>query len=333
MENDKTHASPDSSLIEKEAVAWFTRMNGKPTLSEKRAFEDWLKRSADHRQAYNEVGSLWGDLGVVANKVADKANGDLEEPLQKIKNFRRNKRKPQVGAVVAGCLTAFVVGSWFWLDHPNFIQNMSADYTTAKGERRTVTLADGSTILMDADTALDASLSATARHVHLLRGNAYFTVQHTGAPFFVEAGNGGARVLGTRFDVVLAEDDNVTVTLSKGSVEVSSERDTKTVVLKPGESVEYGRVGLGAVKSVNLEESTAWHQGRLIFNNARLADVLAQIERYRDGRIVVLGSAVRNRRVSGNISLENTETTLAAMQSSVGFRMTKLGGKIVLIGP
>jgi transmembrane sensor len=88
MENDKTHASPDSSLIEKEAVAWFTRMNGKPTLSEKRAFEDWLKRSADHRQAYNEVGSLWGDLGVVANKVADKANGDLEEPLQKIKNCR-----------------------------------------------------------------------------------------------------------------------------------------------------------------------------------------------------------------------------------------------------
>lgn len=333
MENDETHASPDRSLIEKEAVAWFTRMNGKPTLSEKRDFEDWLKRSPDHRQAYDEVSSLWGDLGVVANKVADKTNGDLEAPLQKIEDFRRKKRKSQVGAIIAGCLAAFVAGTWFWLDHPNFIQNMSADYITAKGERRMVTLADGSTILMDADTALDATLSATDRHIHLLRGNAYFTVQHTGAPFFVEAGNGGARVLGTQFDVVLAEDDHVTVTLSKGSVEVSSEGDTKTVVLKPGESVEYGRVGLGVVKSVNLEESTAWHQGRLIFNNARLADVLAQIERYRDGRIVVLGSAVGNRRVSGNISLENTDTTLAAMQSSVGFRMTKLGGKVVLIGP
>ncbi|MCD4511795.1 FecR family protein [Brucella pseudogrignonensis] len=333
MENDETHASPDRSLIEKQAVAWFTRMNGKPTLSEKCDFEDWLKRSPDHRQTYDEVGSLWGDLGVVANKVADKTNGDLEGPLQKIEDFRRKKRKSQVGAIIVGCLAAFVAGTWFWLDHPNFIQNMSADYITAKGERRMVTLADGSTILMDADTALDATLSATDRRIHLLRGNAYFTVQHTGAPFFVEAGNGGARVLGTQFDVVLAEDDNVTVTLSKGSVEVSSEGDTKTVVLKPGESVEYGRVGLSAVKSVNLEESTAWHQGRFIFNNARLADVLAQIERYRDGRIVVLGSAVGNRRVSGNISLENTDTTLAAMQSSVGFRMTKLGGKVVLIGP
>lgn len=333
MENDETAVLRDRSRIEKEAVAWFTRMNGKPTRSEKRDFTDWLKMSPDHRQAYDEVSSLWSDLGSVADTVADKTSGDLNEPLRKIEDFRRKKRKAGAGAIAAGCLAAFLAGAWFWLDHPNFIQDMSADYITAKAERRTVTLADGSTILMDADTALDATLSATDRRIRLLRGSAYFTVQRTGAPFIVEAGNGAARVLGTQFDVVLSDDDNVTVTLSRGSVEVSSANDVRKIVLKPGESVEYDKAGLGAVKSVNLEESTAWHDGRLIFDNARLADVLAQIERYRDGRIVVLGSTVGNKRVSGNISLANTETTLAAMQSSVGFHMTKLGGKVVLIGP
>ncbi|UFS68192.1 hypothetical protein LO749_21315 (plasmid) [Paracoccus denitrificans] len=71
----------------------------------------------------------------------------------------------------------------------------------------------------------------------------------------------------------------------------------------------------------------------MIFNNARLADVVAQISRYRDGRIVLVGSSVGKRRVSGNISLDNTNAALRAMQSSVGFRMTSLAGKVTMIGP
>lgn len=333
MENDEIPPSRDKALIEKEAVAWFTRMNGKPTKAEQRDFASWRAMSPDHEEAFREVGSLWSDLGTVASKVSDKTSDDLTEPLQRITRFRQDRRRSKVAPIVAGCLAVLVAGSWAWLEHPHFVQNMTADFTTAKAERRTIALADGSTVLMDADTALDANLSSTGRRIRLLRGSAYFTVQPSDIPFVVEAGDGEVRVLGTQFDVVLVNDNNVIVTLSKGSLEVSSESDAETVVLKPGESVKYDKAGLGAVKTVNVAESMAWHEGRLIFNNARLADVVAQIERYRDGRIVVLGSAVGDRRVSGNISLENTETTLSAMQSSIGFRMTRLGGKVVLIGP
>ncbi|MFC3076143.1 FecR family protein [Shinella pollutisoli] len=333
MDNDEAAEPRDKALIEKEAVAWFTRMNGKPTKAERRDFANWMSMSPDHAQAYNEVGSLWSDLGAVADKVSDKTGDDLTEPLKKITHFRREKRRAKTGPIIASCLAVLVAGTWIWLEHPHFLQNMGADFSTAKAERRSVTLADGSTVLMDADSAIDADLSADVRRVRLLRGGAYFTVSPSGIPFIVEAENGEARVLGTQFDVVLAENSNVTVTLSRGSLEVSSASDGKKVVLKPGESVEYNKAGLSAVKTVDIAESMAWHDGRLIFNNARLADILAQIGRYRDGRIVLLGTAVGEKRVSGNISLENTETALAAMKSSIGFRMTKLGGKVVLIGP
>ncbi|MGU3577009.1 FecR family protein [Brucellaceae bacterium C25G] len=333
MTNDKTAASHNISNIEKEAIAWFTRMHGKPTSLEKSDFAKWLKRSPDHQRAYADLRSLWSDVGVVMENVANKRHNDLQGSLQKIKEFRRKKSKAAKGAVITSCFALFVMGAWLWIDHPYFIQNWTADYITEKAERRSVTLADGSTVLMDADTALEVDLSDRGRRVHILRGGAYFAVERTGAPFVVRAGNGEVRVLGTQFDVVMNEDDNVTVTLSHGSVEVSSVDDVRKVVLKPGESVDYGNAGLGAVKVVNINESMAWHEGRLIFNNARLADVLSQIKRYRDGRIVLLGSSIGDKRVSGNISLENTETALTAMQSSVGFRMTKLGGKVVLIGP
>lgn len=333
MTNREAAAPREKSLTEKEAVAWFTRMHGKPTREEKRNFALWLKASPDHEQAYAEVRSLWSNLGTVADSIAHASTDDLTEPLRKIERQRRQNRIGKAGTVVAGCLAVVLAGAWLWIEQPNLMQNLRADYVTARAERRSVMLADGSTVLLDADSALDSTISAEERRIRLLRGAASFAVQPSRVPFIVEAENGEARVLGTTFDVVLAAEGNVTVTLSSGSLEVSLVDRPQTILLQPGESVEYGRSGLGAVNNVDLEESTAWHEGRFVFTNTRLADVLLQIGRYRDGRIVLLGSTLGERRVSGNISLENTDAALAAVQSSLGFRMTPLGGKVTVIGP
>lgn len=333
MENRETTEPQDQSLAEKSAIAWFTRINGNPTRAEKRDFATWLEMSPENKAAYQEVSALWSDIGAVADSVAKNANSELDIPMKKIEDFRRKKWNSKSGALIAGCIMAFFIGAWVWVNDPSLLQNMTADYSTIKGERRLVTLTDGSTILMNADTALDADISTTMRRIHLLRGNAYFTVQKNGAPFVVQAGNGEARVLGTQFDVGINGNDDVTVTVAEGSVEVSAVDETQKAILKPGESIEYDRAGLGTVNSVDIAERLAWHEGRLIFDNARLGDVLAQIERYQDGRIVVLSSELKNRRVSGNISLDKTMTTLEAMHSSVGFRMTNLVGKVIVISP
>lgn len=322
--------SRDPALVEKEAVAWFTRMSGTPTKAERRDFASWLDMSADHVRAYEEVRALWSDLDATARGIGD---DELTLPLQRIADFRRARRRAGIGKAAIGCLAALAIGGWLWVGHPNLVQNLGADHVTARAERRVVTLPEGSTVLLDADSALDAEISEGERRIRLLRGSAFFTVQPSEVPFVVEAGGGEARVLGTQFDMSLNGEGEVTVTLSSGSLEVAAGEDGRHVLLSPGESVEYGATGMGPVRAVNLEESTAWHRGRLIFDDVRLADVLTQIGRYRDGRIVVLGSEVGARRVTGNIALDDTEAALEAMRSTVGFRMTSLVGKVVLIGP
>lgn len=322
----------DAALIDREAIAWFIRMKGRPSRADRRNFRDWLTASSDHLDAYEEVGRLWLDMGPSAHLSGLAGEGDLAEPLEKIRRLRDERRLGTAGPVIAGCLAVLAAGCWLWLEKPNFLQDMQADFVSQRGERREIRLDDGSRVLMDADTALDVSLSGTERRIRLLRGTAFFEVVHLGTPFVVEAENGEARVLGTEFDVSVTKDRQVTVTLAKGSVQVAIAGRQKDTVLKSGESVQYGEGGLGPVRKAVIEDEMAWHQGRLIFNNARLADVLALIERYRNGRIVVIRPSLKDFRVSGNIALDDTDRALAAIQSSVGFSLYSLG-KVTIVGP
>ncbi|AYD04193.1 FecR family protein [Neorhizobium sp. NCHU2750] len=322
----------NAKLIEREAIAWFTRMNGKPSVQDRRDFQAWLQTSADHRSVYEDVCRLWATTDTPAKLAEIDDHPDLAEPLEKIHRLRTERQGNKTGPIIVGCLAILVAGIWIWLERPNLLQDMRADFVSPRGERREITLQDGSHVLMDADSALSISMSGTERRVRLLRGTAFFEVTHVGTPFTVEAQHGAARVLGTEFDVSMKEDREVTVTLAKGSVAVGIDGMSQKVVLSPGESVDYGDDGLGSVRKAILDDEMAWHNGRFIFNNARLADVLAQIERYRAGRIVVVGHGLGELRVSGNIALDNTDKALAAVQSSVGFRMHSLG-KLTIVGP
>lgn len=324
--------SRNRALIEREAVAWFTRMNGRPSREDQRNFDSWLQTSPDHQDIYDEVRSLWSDLGSSPHLSDDSGDLNLQGPLERIRRYRNERRMTKAGGIVVGCLLAILGSCWFWLERPNFLQDMQADFVSPRGERREITLDDGSRVLMDADSALDVALASTERRVRLLRGTAFFEVTHLGTPFVVEAQNGEARVLGTEFDVSMKEDRRVTVTLARGRVAVGVVNQPAEATLKPGETIDYGETGLGPVREAVIEDEMAWHQGRFIFNNARLADVLAQIERYRDGRIVVLRSALGELRVSGNIALDDTDKALAAVQSSVHFPMYRLG-KVTVVGP
>ncbi|KYB45945.1 hypothetical protein AB664_04300 [Brucella anthropi] len=223
-------------------------------------------------------------------------------------------------------------GCWIWLEKPNFWQDMSADYVSARGETRKILLDDGSSVLLDADTAIDARLNDDVRQVKLLRGTAFFEVKPSSVPFIVEAANGSSRVLGTAFDVAL-DNKGVEVTLEHGSLRVELGNSSDQVVLKPGEAVAYSNQGISRPHDIELDDALAWHDGRFVFNNASLQDVLQRIERYRDGRIIVVGPALGARRISGSFSLKDTNAALSSLQSSVGFKMNKLSERLVVIRP
>lgn len=322
--------SQSDPQTEREAIAWFTRMNGKPSRSDRQHFEDWRKTPA-HAVAYERVSLLWSSASGIGASLGHEDRSAIATHLKRIQELRRRRNRGKTGAALLSVLLALGASSWLWLEKPHFFQDMRADYIAARGEQRSITLSDGSTILLDADSAVAVELTETERRIDLLRGTAYFEVHPSPVPFIVDAANGHSRVLGTAFDVSVTQ-EGANVTLARGSLQVSLDDTSASVVLKPGERIAYGDKGLGLPGVVDVSEAMAWREGRFVFNNMRLADVLAQIERNRDGRIVLIGDALAGRRVSGSLVLADTDSALDAVQSITGFRMQKFGGRLVVIG-
>ena len=115
----------------------------------------------------------------------------------------------------------------------------------------------------------------------ILVGEAYFDVYHNEQqPFLVEAGGMEVRVLGTSFGVrAYPEEENVLTTLVQGKVNV--EADGRVVRLQPGEQADYDKADkLLTTAKVDVNLFVGWKDGRLIFDNAPLEVILAELGRW-----------------------------------------------------
>lgn len=319
-------------LLEKQAIAWFTRMNGRPSPTERSDFEAWLGASEAHARHYRAVEATWTDLGALAGALDREQSASLSAALDRVSQAKRARRRGSLAAGLALGLALLLGTGWLWLERPHLLQDWQADLATARGEQRTLALADGSKVLLDADTAIAVDFTPRSRQVRLLRGTAFFEVARGERPFIVAAQAGEATVLGTRFEVATREEGAVAVTLVGGSLEVRLPASRQAEILKPGESVAYDAAGLGKVQAIDPAEAASWRMGRLVFDDIPLETVLQRIERYRHGRVVLLSSSLGQRRVTGNLSLRDTDAALAALQSSVGFSLSSLG-RVTFVRP
>lgn len=318
--------------IEAEARAWFVGLIENPTPRKRAEFEAWRQADPANAEAFRSVAVAWEASERPGKRLAEAEAEELAVYLKAMdgaQSGRKATRRLTSLAVVLSCL----LGGAMWLEKPNILQDMTADYVSPRAERVNVQLADGSTVLLDADSALSEDFSAGERRMHLLRGAAFFDVTHDAArPFVVTTGEGEVRVLGTRFDVRLLDGKGV-VTLAHGSVLVTAGSAGSQTVLVPGQRARFDGNGIQPPETVDLEDSLSWRNGRFVFYRARLADVVHEIGRYRKGRILIASQALADERVTGSFSLDDTDAALASLRASVGFRVTALAGRLTLITP
>ncbi|VDC33947.1 FecR family protein [Pseudogemmobacter humi] len=328
MPETRQHDRP-RERVQAEAIAWMTRMNGRVSPAERSDFETWLAADPAHLAAWQEAQLLWDATRVVGERVAA-GDPKLAAALHLVHEARARSGRRRAVAFGGGItLLALIASGWVWLQHPSFLQDLRADEVTARAERREIRLGDGSLLMLDADSAVVLDLDAQERRVVLLRGSAWFDVAMTGQPFVVRAGDGEVHVLGTAFDISIL-DGGASVALERGEVRVS--RDGKEVMLEPGQGVSWNGEGLGEAREVAVDEAMAWKDGRLIFDRARLADILARLGRYRSGRILVLGD-LAEMRVSGSFSLDDPDAALRSLSATFGFSVRGIGTPIVVVGP
>ncbi|KPA95196.1 FecR family protein, partial [Pseudomonas asplenii] len=134
-------------------------------------------------------------------------------------------------------------------------------------------------------------------------------------PFVVQTGVGKVTVTGTRFDV-RRDPTQTRVVVEAGTVRVQGRnaRDDEFVSLTAGLGTRVDAQGnVAAAQAVDPGELTAWRSGKLVFNNASLADVVAEVSRYRDRPLTVANPAVGNLRLTSVFKLNDTDALLKAL--------------------
>lgn len=231
-------------------------------------------------------------------------------------------------AIAASLLvTASLIG--YWALHRPVQPTLTSRYVTSRGELREITLADGSKLTMNADTALEVSMGPQARVVRLSSGEAVFEIAHDAQRrFTVYAGGNIIHDIGTRFDVNIA-DAQTDITVLEGVVSVV--REDKTATLTRGNRLAAGNA-IWRQRRVDPSVATGWLQGKLVFRETPLGEAVAQANRYGPDRLVIADRSLENLPISGDFRIGQTASLVRALQSAfpIRARADKASGEIRL---
>jgi transmembrane sensor len=300
------------SPVEQEAIQWVVRMtSGDASEFDRLAFRNWRARNAENEAALVVARSLWVSVGW---GMADPGLGRHRETV--FGSHRASSRAPRRLALAAAILLVSMLG---YLG----LHDWRYDDVTSVGERRAISLADGTRVELNSGTALSVDFSAGYRRVALARGEAYFDVTHDATrPFIVKAAAGEVRVLGTAFSV-RKDDEGVVVTVTRGRVQVADGGATLAVV--PEQQVRYNTHGLSSVGTVDSYNVLGWRRSRLVVEAQSLAQIVAELNRYYPGRIVLTADEAGSKLLNAVIDLDHIDDWLQSLEQSQPVKVTRVG--------
>ena len=289
-------------LILGEAADWLVQLqSGTATEDDHRAVQAWCQRSAQHAQAWQRAEAILGDL----RRLPTPVTGETLRRLSRNGAVSRRQALHRLGLWLLAAPAAWLA----WRETP--WQQWTADARTAVGEQRPLTLADGSQVLLNTDTAIDITIDAQQRRIDLLAGEILVTsakdlVTPT-RPLLVRTLHGQAIALGTRFSVRI--DGPLTrVAVLEGAVSIRPMHTATGLLLKAGERGAFDSDRILPATALETGD-LAWEHGMLLARDMRLADLLQELGRYRPG-VLRCHPQVRELRVSGAFPLADTDASL-----------------------
>jgi transmembrane sensor len=323
-------SSKVTESIYKQASEWFVLMQSNAvTESERSEFLQWLHKCSEHQEAFHEYEQIWRDLGELATTKEGarlRAStdsffaGNFSRYVQAWifaastffgKLSRDNALDGGDAAIgwsragrfaLAGCV--IFISVLLFNNFPGVNIDIQS-YQTGIAQIRDIQLPDGTHVTLSGKSQMTAWNTGSERHVELLKGQAFFEVaKNPEKPFYVKTGDTLIRVVGTKFDVNRTS-SRVSIAVLEGIVKVSNILDhTKAVTEIQSVTVTGGLQisrdaggGFSPVEKVASTNVANWRDGRLVYSNARLCDVIDDVNRYSQNQIH-LDEALHNIKVT-----------------------------------
>jgi transmembrane sensor len=300
--------------VKLQGAQWLARQRSNlRTDEDARGFQAWLAEDPAHGEAFEALTAVWD---VAGNYPRDMRGGTPAAAS----NSRR--------AVLAGLLAAPIAGTAAYL---TLLRPAEArTYLTKVGEQRTVELPDNSRALLDTNSCMDTLFDRDTRIITLRYGRANFTVvsDKENRPFVVKAAEGRIVADTSNFDV-RCDSRNASVMLFSGQASVNLNNEVRR--LSPGERMALVGETVAAIDRPRAAAVGAWHSGRTVFEDTRLSEAVAEMNRYSPVGLALQGRDLGDKRISGvyrngdSIAFANTVAAL------MGAKVQETPSRVTLI--
>jgi transmembrane sensor len=180
-------------------------------------------------------------------------------------------------------------------------------YTPLSAKTKLV-LPDGTIVWLNSGSRLKypSDFSGKSRDVYL-SGEGYFKVtSNKEVPFVVKTNELNIIAYGTSFNVMAYSDDRkIETTLVEGRIKVEESHTKSSMYLKPSDrSVFFKGDNKQKIDKVDTQFYTSWKEGKLIFRNEPIDEVIHKLDRWFNCTIILENEALKNYRYTGNIEME-----------------------------
>ena len=299
--NGGVHNAPGDAF--EVAARWHSQFeDGEPDAATRERFEAWLAADTKNRTAYESVLRSWA--GMAGAAVDDRILKMRREALSAPQKRHFKSLRP---ISIAASIVVIAVVTGILIRYNSLPGHSDAGvYATQVGQRSTITLADGSTVVLNTASRIHVDFDAQVRRVQLLAGQAWFEIaKNQPLPFVVEAGDRRVTAHGTAFDVRLDDHDQVQVTLIEGRVSVDTVNASgagpkvpEHEDLLPGDQLTVTATRPAMKRKTDVAKVVIWREGQIIFDDDTLATAVAEVNRYSPKKII-LDPRLANLRMSG----------------------------------
>lgn len=334
-----------------------------PTGSNSYFWNNWMKENPDKKDVIDEAFQivLFFHAKFEDSKEEDEAFDEVKSKLFKqIKSEHKNitpqvvlKNHPEISSQnkvtaprsgiqvstyykVAAAITGLLVLVSFYFF---MFANEITEYETAYGEQKEVLLADGSTVVLNANSALKVASSIDKNEIRKvwLEGEAFFHVlkkqqnpndEHV--KFIVHANSLRVEVIGTSFNVNTRR-GTTEVVLKTGKVKLHSDLHDEKIEMIPGELVEYKELeNQFNKKQVEPELYASWRKNKLIFDNQTLEEIFKVMEDQYGFETTFNDIGIAHLKFTGTTPLDKPEVLLTSIANSFDLKITKHENKITI---